>query len=188
MKWFKKLFQGRSERETEARNKYSSVNEFDSYEKRVPDIPSKRKDETTKGVFALTTIKNFHSDAQDEYVFESEWVFVSHEKLLEPRFQQHLAKTEALTNLCKRLAKRSGHKKKAMVVAKSPNCHCREIDKINAERKSQYINPFRRILNAVTSLWKRFYNKIKECLCRIDPDPIVNDEDQLEITNSYLCR
>ena len=101
MKWFRKSFLGKFEREIEASNTFCTVNEFDSFEKIVPDTSSV---ESTKAVFALTTIKNFHSDAQDEYVFESEWVFVTHKRLLEPRFQQHLAKTDALTYLCKRLA------------------------------------------------------------------------------------
>lgn len=185
MKWFRKSFLGKFEREIEASNTFCTVNEFDSFEKIVPDTSSV---ESTKAVFALTTIKNFHSDAQDEYVFESEWVFVTHKRLLEPRFQQHLAKTDALTNLCKRLAERSGHKKKALVVAKSPHCHCSYLDKINTERKAENLNPLRRIFNGIASLWRRFCNKIKKCLCKMKQNPVVGEEDQLEVTNSYLCR
>lgn len=174
--------------DTNLRKKYTKVNEFEPLkEKRVPEII--KTSDVPEGVFALTTIKNFHCDAHDEYVFESEWVFVTREKLMEPRFQQHLAKTEALTNLCKRLSETSGQKKNTMVVAKPPHCHCSDIEKINEEKKKCYVNPFRRLLNTVTSAWRRLYNKIKECLCNIKPDPsVIVVEDVSGITNSYLCR
>lgn len=187
MKWFTKLFQGRYAKPTELKTdnakrfrKCSSLKEH----QKNPDVLVVPEPE---GIFALTTFRNFRCDNLNEFIFESEWVFVTREKLEEPRFQKNLTKTEALTNFCKKLSARCGHKKKTMVVVKPPACHCKDLNSEElANSKASYINPFRRFFKTIYSFWKRFWCSIKKCFCK--EKQIINIGDQESITNSYLCR
>lgn len=186
------MFLGKCAKQTEQKSKAPKKPEkLESVkiERSVPQIVEV-SEPGAEGVFALTTIKNFYCDSLNEYVFQSEWVFVTREKLMEPRFQQHLAKAEALSNLCKKMAEKSGNAKRTEVVAKPPACHCNDLkDEKVCETKVPKLNPFRRVLNAISNFWKRVCNKIKKCLCKTKDEPIVDLEDQdFDITNSYLCR
>ncbi|CAK1543049.1 unnamed protein product [Leptosia nina] len=197
MKWFTRLFRGRSERRNEAWKALESFDpnfiETDSSkeEKDRTWKPMQRFEENSSSivtvgeeVFALTTIKNFRCDSISEYVFESDWVFVTREKLMEPKFQQNLAKSQLMTKLCRTLSERSGCVKTSTVVAKPPKCHCAELE---TESEVPYTNPFRRFLKIVSDMWKCLCKRIKSVFWGND-EPIPIDEDDFDITNSYLCR
>lgn len=211
MKWFKKLFQGKCEKLTEEKpgsskaawmNKFDSMNYFMPPEQdyMVADEALKVLDvyvPVTSEVYALTTIRNFRANTLNDYVYESEWVVVSHKQLLEPRFQRRLKKTDTLTDLCRSLAESSVNKKLAEVIAKPPNCHCHELSSCESEKplRSRY---FRRIVNSFKRFLRLFCHRVKHC--KIFKTEDVNEvpnstEDSLEdpfeafnSTNTYLCR
>lgn len=140
-------------------------------------------------IYALTTIKNFRGDNMEEFVFESDWVFVSREKLMEPRFQQHLAKSDTLTALCTVLAKRNYNKKVSEVMAKPPCCHCSDLNSKQNKNKTE-VNTCRRLLDALTKFWRRVCNKLKNTkLCILkDKNNAMEGPNEINFTNNYLCR
>ncbi|CAH2090291.1 unnamed protein product [Euphydryas editha] len=191
MKWFKKLFRGKFVKSTEPKSvKAHNTFRIFTSENKQKKLPEKQivAEPTTEGVFALTTIRNFRCDSLNEYVFESEWVFVTREKLMEPKFQQHLTKTETLTKLCKKLAERSGHKKQAMVTVRPPTCHCNDLNYAEGGlMKDQYVNPFKKLFHACAGLLKRIYSRIKKYFCKIkDESSVVYEDQNTDISNSYL--
>ncbi|CAG4996643.1 unnamed protein product [Parnassius apollo] len=131
---------------------------------REPQISEVSARLSNEEVYALSTIKNFRCDNLTEFVLESDWVFVTKEKLLEPGFQQHLAKKESLMNLCKVLAERSSNKMQIVVVAKSPSCHCSELCPEDNGETVRLKNPFYRLLNTIRYIWKYLCKKVKACL------------------------
>lgn len=141
-------------------------------------------------VYALTTIKNFRGDNMEEFVFESDWVFVSREKLMEPRFQQHLAKSDALTSLCKTLAKRNFNKKVAEVKARPPCCHCSDLNSKQNGNKTSQVTACQRFLDALTKFWRRMCDRLKNSkLCIIkDNHDTAKGPNEISFTNNYLCR
>lgn len=193
MKWFKKLFRGKFEKLSEPKStKSQNIFRIFTSKKTKNKLPEVQivAEPTSEEVFALTTIRNFRCDSLNEYVFQSEWVFVTREKLMEPKFQQHLTKTDALTNLCKKLAETSGHKKQANVTVRPPACHCSDLNNEEGDAmKDQYINPFKKMLIAFAGLLKRIYSRFKNCFCKIKLDSsVVYEEHNTDISNSYLCR
>lgn len=144
-------------------------------------------------VCALTTIKNFRADTLNEFVFESDWVFIDRHRLLEPKFQQHLAKSNSLTALCKMRAKRNSNKIRAEVVARSPCCHCKDLRSQEGEIKPQ-VNTFRRFVKAIGRFWKRLCYGFKNCIMckkRLRPDSGAKfsiESDRQNFTINYLCR
>ncbi|KPJ06561.1 Protein sprint [Papilio machaon] len=112
MKWFKKLFSGKFVKSTEAKIespfqvwkknikklRFERVQNSELNARQILDmvIPSDEE------ICAVTTIQNFSCDDIEQFVSESDWVIVTKEKFLEPKFQQHLAKKDSLKNLCKK--------------------------------------------------------------------------------------
>lgn len=147
----------------------------------------------TCDVFALTTIKNFRADSLNEFVYESDWVFVSRKQLLEPRFQRRLKKTDTLTDLCRSLAERSVNRRRAEVIAKPPNCHCHVLNSCESEKPLRS-NLFRRMLSSFKSFWRCIYHKAKNCRIFKSEEVVeipILPEDPLESfasTSMYLCR
>lgn len=204
MKWFKRLFLEKCEKQIEVKpstskvdpllGKFNSLN-FTTYV--MPD-PAEEVFETPvvecSEVCALTTIKNFRADTLDEFVFESDWMFVDRQRLLEPKFQQHLAKSDSLTALCKMLAKRNSNKLRAEVVARSPCCHCQDLRSQEGEIKLR-VNTFRRFVNAIGRFCKRLCNKFKNCIIcnKKKARPYSGPKSKIEsdrqnFTMNYLCR
>lgn len=164
--------------------------QFDGNEKasKTLETPVAPRDE----VYALTTIKNFRGDTLDEYVFESDWVFVTREKLLEPRFQQRLAKSDALTALCKVLSRRNANIIRTEMIARPPCCHCQDLCHENRSKSKSSV--FRRFCNTMLRLWRRVCdkfknskshrtkNKLSATTSNKEADPLNN------YTINYLCR
>lgn len=208
MKWFKKWFQGKCEKQTESmpstskaqpwKNKLNSLSDFippdDDFTVAVEALEALDVYVPVRSeVFAFTTIKNFRADSLNEHVYESDWVVVSRKQMMEPKFQRRLKKADTLTDLCRSMAERSVNRRRAEVVAKPPNCHCHELDSCKSE-KSQRTSIFRRIFNSFTRFCRLIYRKVRNC-------KIFKSEDVIEIpkatedllgsfhsTNSYLCR
>ncbi|KAG6440960.1 hypothetical protein O3G_MSEX001585 [Manduca sexta] len=137
MMWFKKLFRGKCEKRTEDTagsskdewiNKFDYLNIFKEAEDGCSIATEALEVVQTepREIYALTTIRNFRGDTLDEFVCESEWVLVTPDQFSEPRFQRHLTRTDTLTALCKTVADSNLNKKRAEIIAKSPNCHCHE--------------------------------------------------------------
>lgn len=207
MKWFRKLFQGKCASQTEAKASTSKIrpwsDKFDSSNSFVTlDVDFMEAEEALEAldvfvpvsseVYALTTIKNFRSDTLKDFVYESDWVFVSREQLMEPKFQRRLKKADTLTELCRSLAERSVSKRRAEVVARPPNCHCHEL------RSSESEKPLRssslcRIIKKIKNMCRHLCLKLKHFKIfksedvespKPSEDPIMS----FTSTNIYLCR
>lgn len=203
MKWFKRLFQEKCEKPIEVKPSTSKLDpllgKFDSLSNFTISVNPDQTEEVfetplvSDEVCALTTIKNFRADTLDEFVFESDWVFLDRHKLLEPKFQQHLAKSDSLTALCKVLAKKNSNKIRAEVVARSPCCHCKDLKSQESEIKPQ-VNTFRRVVKAIGSFIKRLCSRFKNCIMckkriRTHSSQQSNSEsDGQNFTKDYLCR
>lgn len=201
MKWFKRLFQEKCEKQIEIKPSTSKLDpllgKFDSLNftisvkpdqaEEVSETPLVQCDE----VCALTTIKNFRADTLDEFVFESDWVFLDRHRLLEPKFQQHLAKSDSLTALCKMLAKRNSNKVRAEVVARSPCCHCKDLKSQESEITPR-VNRFRIFVHAIGSFFKRLCIRFKNCMTckkRTRSHSCLKSKIESEnFTKNYLCR
>lgn len=204
MKWFKRLFQEKCEKQIEVKPSTSKLDpllgKFDSLSNFTISVNADQAEEVLETphvqcdeVCALTTIKNFRADTLDEFVFESDWVFLDRHKLLEPKFQQHLAKSDSLTALCKMLAKKNLNKIRAEVVARSPCCHCKYLKSQESEIKPR-LNTFSRFVNAVGRFFKRLCSRFKNCIMckkRIRTHSSQNikiESDRQNFTKKYLCR
>lgn len=203
MKWFKRLFQEKCEKQIEVKPCTSKLDpllgKFDSLNFSISVKPDQAEEvlETPLveygEVCAVTTIKNFRADTLDEFVFESDWVFIDRHRLLEPKFQQRLAKSDSLTALCKTLAKKNSNKVRAEVVARSPCCHCQDLRSQENEIKPR-VNTFRRFVKAIGRFWKRLCCSFKNCIMcrkrlRSPSDSKSGIESDLQnFTMNYLCR
>lgn len=198
MKWFRKLFRVKCARQTEPP---PSKSKCDPWMRKLETKEAEKTRPTNRlvlpapmpipeEVYALTTIKNFRCDTLNEYVLESDWIFVSKEKLNEPRFQHRLAKTEVLTALCKKLAENSASEEKTVVVTKPPECHCNHLSsEENGKVKPPYKNPFKRLLTAIAGFWKKLCNRLRSYnLCLSKKSSVENERNSDGFTNSYLCR
>lgn len=203
MKWFKRLFQEKCEKQIEVKPSTSKLDpllgKFNSLNFTLSVKPEQAEEalETPVveygAVCALTTIKNFRADTLDEFVFESDWVFIDRDRLLEPKFLQHLSKCDSMTTFCRTLAKRNLNKVRAEVVARSPCCHCKDLKSQEGEIKPR-ANTFRRFINAIGRFWKRLINRFKKCIMckkRIRPpsgSKSRTGSDCQNFTMNYLCR
>lgn len=196
MKWFKRLFQEKCEKQIEVKPSTSKLDpllgKFDSLNFTISVKPEQGEEafETPVvkpgDVYALTTVKNFRADTLDDFVFESDWVFVTHHRLLEPRFQQHLAKSDSLTAFCKRLAKRNSNKVRAEVIARSPCCHCKDL---RSQEVGRPVNAFCKFINAIGRFWKRLCRSFKNCiLCKKRTTSTDREVDSQSFTMNYICR
>lgn len=183
MKWFKKLFRGKSEKPSESNWKIQRFDSKSYVQEKCPPTVSKEVN-VAKEVYALTTIRNFRSDSIDAFVLESEWVLVSKVELMEPKFQERLSRMNTLTELCKKSSKSKC--RNTTVIAKPSGCHCADLEKQEKE-ETQRTNPFWCLLKKICDLWKCLRKKIKRVFCKND-EVIAIDESDFEITNSYLCR
>lgn len=188
MRWFKKLFKGKSGKHLDKPSSSKADPWLNKLQKKRDSEASTSKLPTTE-VYALTTVRNFHCDSLDAFVLESEWVFLSKEQLMEPKFQYRLARSDTLTDLCKRLAERQV-RMEATVVAKPPYCHCAQLCPKESETKK--VNPFRKFANAITRFWKRLCKKLFCCVssAEMESDSVPKEEmfQASDFTQSYLCR
>lgn len=188
MKWFKKLFRGKYAKPSDQtvskpepkKTVFDSLNSF-----KHPDKSSSVPVPEPSELFALTTMRNFRGDSLDEFVHESNWVILTREQLEEPRFQQHLARSDSLTSLCQSLSEKSVDIKRAEIVAKSPNCHCKERDPEEGNRRVRK-NAFKRFFNIFAKKWRHLSKKIKKCLFKMKPK--VEEDTSQSYTDNYLCR
>lgn len=153
MKWFKKLFQKKSVKISES--KHSKIDSISHFQEPQP-----------QEVFALTTIHNFRTDQLKDFAVDSEWVILSQEEILNPRFQEKLVRPENLKEHCKALAERSRHKIKVQIVSRSPTCHCDELDLENSMTVKPKMCPLKRVFTAVAKFWCRICKRLKICICR----------------------
>ncbi|CAF4842439.1 unnamed protein product [Pieris macdunnoughi] len=181
MKWFIKLFRGKSEKPIERKWK---TERFDRKIFLDEQPTSSEEMPVTEEVYALTTIRNFQCDSISEFIVESEWVFVSKEKLMEPKYQERLSRMSSLTEFCKKLSKNK-ECRKTTVVVKPPGCHCAELADEEAEEKIRDSNPIKIFFKSVRDLWKCVCKTIKKIFNKND-EVIQIDESDFEITNSYL--
>lgn len=137
-------------------------------------------------VIALTTIQNFRGDTLQEFVYESNWVLLTREQLEHPRFQQHLAKSDSLTSLCKSMSERCVDVRRADVVAKPPKCQCGYRSSEDAKTKPRR-NIFRRFIDSFSRIWRGFRRKLRHCFCK-EPSAKTDEESGHSFTNDYLCR
>lgn len=194
MKWFKKLFRGKCAKPSEQalskpgpkRNVFDSLNCFKQSDKESPAACSVSVPAASH-LCALTTIRNFRADSLDEFVHESNWVLLTLEQLEEPRFQQHLAKSDSLTSLCQSLSEKSLDIRRAEIVARPPNCLCKERDLEKSFYRPRK-NGFLRFLNAFVKRWRNFCKKIKQCFVKMKPAPNDDEESSQSYTDYYLCR
>lgn len=202
MSWFKKLFREKSERASESdygkRDLWSDkFDSFKSYRRdRLVPVGEEASEETVSypgEVYAVTTARNFRGDTLDKFVFESDWVFLTKEQFLEPKFQQRLARSDNLTTLCKSLATQRTAKV-STVTAKPPLCHCNDIsfEESSGRCERNHQNLFRRFVNAVATVWRRFCKRLKNCckVCKMRKRFIRGDRlsEDSNFTLSYLCR
>lgn len=138
-------------------------------------------------IFALTTIRNFRGESLSEFVHESSWMLLTLEQLEEPRFQQHLARSDSLTSLCQSLSEKSLDIRRAEIVARPPHCLCKERDPEEGYHRPRK-NGFRRYFNAFAKLWRHLCKKIKKCFFKMKPAPNVDGESSQSDTHNYLCR
>lgn len=201
MSWFKKLFHGRSERQTEDEStskvetwllKFESLNQFTYPEEDYENALEALEISMTNEVYALSTARNFRNESLDEFVCESDWVIVTRDQLMEPRFQRHLAKTDSLSTLCKSMVERSLNRRRAEIMARSPTCHCEELGRSLRQKKDQTMSFFRYLVTAFKRFWQKLKNKVKIC-CNCNHREVLK-EAQTEsyhiscFTNNYLCR
>lgn len=198
MKWFKKLFLGKFEKQSEDYlvntkrepwiSKFDSLNPFKPEDGCSIAIEALEYTEViTNEVYALTTIRNFRGDTLDEFVCESDWVFVTKKQITEPKFQRHLAETNSLTVLCKTLAEKNVNKKFAEVIARSPTCQC---DNRKAKIGNTKTNNFQRTIKAVKNLFHDIVLKIKYLFKRKKKETDNSCEEPSRITDftkNYLC-
>lgn len=205
MKWFKRLFRGKSEKVVEPGSSkinpcFEKIGAWDSFKshhrERLVSIGEEASEETVtefKEVYAVTTAKNFRGDTLDQFVFESDWVFLTKDQFLEAKFQQRLARSDTLATFCR---KRAGDRstKTSTVVAKPPLCHCSDL---NCEESVSNVpkreSAFRRFVNAMTRFWRRFYRKLKSscAMCKKKSKVTKGNErlsEDSNFTQSYLCR
>lgn len=195
MKWFKKLFRGKCAKQSEQilRKPESKKNLFDSLKR------FKHSDRSASSalcvsvpvrseIFALTTLRNFRVDSLDEFVHESNWVLLTKEQLEEPRFQQQLTRSDSLTSLCQSLSERSLDIRRAEIVAKPPNCQCKERDPEDVYHRPRK-NVFRRFCHTLRTIWRHLCKKIKQCFFKPKmTTPKVDEDPSQSYTNIYLCR
>ncbi|XP_037302542.1 uncharacterized protein LOC119192908 isoform X2 [Manduca sexta] len=199
MMWFKKLFRGKCEKRTEDTagsskdewiNKFDYLNIFKEAEDGCSIATEALEVVQTepREIYALTTIRNFRGDTLDEFVCESEWVLVTPDQFSEPRFQRHLTRTDTLTALCKTVADSNLNKKRAEIIAKSPNCHCHE-SKWHRKVKRPPQNMFQCFVNGVKKIFKCIVRKIKNCFIkksRSKPKTCTRPNIFSDSTNNYL--
>lgn len=138
-------------------------------------------------ICAVTTIQNFSCDDIEQFVSESDWVIVTKEKFLEPKFQQHLASKESLKNLCKKSREGGLNKKRVEVVAKPPACHCKELKSKEVKKPSK--NPLRRFFEAIRNICRRLCRRIRDCLkFRSAQEKDEIKEHISDVIHSYECR
>lgn len=199
MKWFRKLFRGRSGKAAEASSSKADpwLERFDSIKPqerhRLCSIGEEASEETVtdpEEVYAVTTAKNFRGDTLNEFVFESDWVILTKQEFFEAKFQQRLARSDAVTALCKKKASERTAKV-STVVARPPHCHCNDVDledSITVPREGI----FRRFVKAVARFWRRFYKMLTNCkTCKMKSrrkDDQTDDSSSLTGLEGYLSR
>lgn len=192
MKWFKKLFRGKFAKPSEQtlskteskKNSFDFLNCFKRTVKASGSVSAPIR--LPSEIFAVTTSRNFRSDSLDEFVYESNWVLLTREQFEEPRFQQHIARSDSLTSICHSISENSLDIRRAEVVAQPPSCHCQH--RYPADTQKSRKSALRKFFDSFGRIWRRLCTKIIQCFFKLKWTP-KNDADSIgSYTDSYLCR